>query len=113
MANEKRGVFLTDEEYDQLTQTKTTRKRGLMFKSITAWLFVTTQVAALFWVSSSYAIAFYATVALGQPYPIETLSEQAITTLLGVTALKVIENIFEHNDGALFGHNNNGKGEEV
>ena len=31
------------------------------------------------------------------------LSEQAITTILGVNTLKVVENIFEHNDGAVFG----------
>ena len=72
-------------------------------KSITRLLFVTTQVAALCWVSISYLIALYATVKLGQVLPIETLSGQAIDTILGVTALKVIENIFEHNDGAVFG----------
>ena len=74
------------------------------FMKITRFLFVTTQIFALIWVTLSYAIALYATVALGQPFPVETLSEQAITTLLGGRALKVIENIFEHNDGALFGH---------
>ena len=31
------------------------------------------------------------------------LSQQAITTILGVNALKVVENIFEHNSGGLFG----------
>lgn len=74
------------------------------FLRITRFLFVTAQISALVWVTLSYAIAAYATVALGEPYPVETLSGQAIDTILGVTALKVIENIFEHNDGALFGH---------
>lgn len=72
-------------------------------KGITKLLFVTTQIAALGWVSISYLIALYGTVKLGQVFPVETLSEQAITTILGVNALKVVENIFEHNDGAVFG----------
>lgn len=72
-------------------------------KSITRWLFVTTQIAALCWVSSSYLIAIYSTVRLGVPFPVEELSRQAIESILGITALKVIENIFEHNSGSIFG----------
>lgn len=72
-------------------------------KSVTKVLFITTQLAALCWVTISYIIAGYATVRLGQPYPVVELSQQAITTILGATALKVLENIFEHNDGAIFG----------
>lgn len=72
-------------------------------KSLTRILFVTTQIAALGWVSISYLIALYATVRLGQPYPVVDLSEQAIITILGVNALKVLENIFEHNDSKVFG----------
>lgn len=74
--------------------------------SVTAFLFVTTQVAALGWVTLSYLIAAYSTIKLGQPYPIESLSQTAITTILGGTALKVVQNIFEHNDGGIFGKNN-------
>ena len=77
--------------------------KRVSMKSITRRLFVTTQLFALGWVSASYLIAAYATVRLGQPFPVETLSGQAIETLLGVTALKVVENIFEHNNGGLFG----------
>lgn len=72
-------------------------------QSITRWLFVTTQVAALFWVTLSYGIAVYSTVILKEPFPVVELSCQAIETILGVTALKVVSNIFEHNDGLLFG----------
>lgn len=72
-------------------------------RSVTRILFITTQIAALVWVSVSYLIALYATVRLGQPFPVVELSEQAITTILGVNVLKVVENIFEHNDGAVFG----------
>jgi len=74
-----------------------------MMKSVTRFLFVTTQLAALVWVSVSYLIAIYATVRLGQPFPVVELSQQAIDTILGASALKVIENVFEHNDGGLFG----------
>ena len=79
--------------------------------SITRILFITTQIAALGWVSISYLIAAYATIRLGQPYPVVELSQQASTTILGTTALKVVENIWEHNDGGIFGCSNNGKGD--
>lgn len=75
-------------------------------KSVTRLLFVTTQYAALLWVSASYLIALYATVRLGQVFPVVDLSEQAIKTILGVNVLKVVENIFEHNDGPVFGTSN-------
>lgn len=78
----------------------------IAMKSITRLLFVTTQLAALVWVSVSYLIAIYATVRLSQPFPVVELSQQAITTILGVNVLKVVENIFEHNDGPVFGHRN-------
>ena len=75
-------------------------------KSVTRILFITTQIAALCWVSVSYLIALYATVRLGQVFPVVDLSKQAITSLLGVSVLKVLENIFEHNDGPVFGKSN-------
>ena len=58
---------------------------------------------ALVWVTWSYVIATYSTVVLEQPFPVETLSDRAIITILGVSALKVVENIFEHNEGVVFG----------
>ena len=80
-------------------------KKGKRLKaaSITRLLFLTSQIFALCWVSLSYCIALYSTVKLGQPFPIETVSETAITVILGTTALKVVENIFEHNNGKVFG----------
>lgn len=84
-------------------------KGKCVFQSVTKVLFVTTQIAALSWVTLSYLIALYATVKLGQPYPIEGLSTQAIITVLGVNTLKVVENIFEHNDSKVFG-NSDSKG---
>lgn len=80
--------------------------KRVKIRSVTRVLFITTQIAALFWVSVSYLIALYATVRLSQPLPISELSQQAITTVLGVNTLKVIENIFEHNDGKILGTSN-------
>lgn len=72
-------------------------------RSITRILFLTTQVAALGWVTVSYLIAIYSTVKLGQPFPVTDLSGQAVTVILGVNIAKVVENIFEHNTGGIFG----------
>lgn len=71
--------------------------------SVTKFLFLVTQVAAIIWVSISYVIALYSTVYLGQVFPAVELSQQAIDTILGVSVLKVTENIFEHNDSVIFG----------
>lgn len=81
-----------------LAQTKTKNNA-----SVTHMLFYTTQIAALGWVSLSYLIALYSSVKLGQVYPVESLSSQAIITIFGSIALKVVSNIFEHNDGVVQG----------
>lgn len=86
-------------------------KSGLL-KSVTKLIFVTTQVSALVWVFTSYGIAIYATVQLQQVYTMAELSEPAIHTILGVSFLKVLENVFEHNDGAVFGRSNREEGQE-
>ena len=78
------------------------------FMSVTSFLAITTQVAALVWVSCSYAFAGYATIALGQPFPVTDLSIQAITVLLGNGIIKAVTNIFEHNDGKIFGTSDKG-----
>lgn len=41
------------------------------------------------------------------------LSEPAIHTILGVGFLKVLENIFEHNNGVVFGQNDKSKSDET
>lgn len=86
------------------------RGKRIKAKSVTRFLFVATQLAALAWVSVSYIIAIYATIKLEQPFPVVELSQQAITTILGVNVLKVVENIFEHNDGGLFGRTKESEG---
>lgn len=82
------------------------KKENKRFLRTTRLLFVSTQIAALIWVSVSYIIALYSTVKLGTPFPVVELSQQAISTILGVSVLKVVENIFEHNDGFIFGKTN-------
>ena len=75
-----------------------------LVRSITRFLFVTAQVFAIVWVTWSYVIATYSTVVLMQPFPAEELSREAVRTILGVGVLKVVENVFEHNNGRVFGH---------
>lgn len=82
-------------------------------RSVTRLMFVTTQVSAVVWVFISYAIAIYSTIALQQVYTMAELSEPAIHTILGVGALKVLENIFEHNDGAVFGRSNKNNDSDI
>lgn len=72
--------------------------------SITKFLFVTTQIFVFAWISISYMIAIYATVKLEQPFPVVELSGQAMTVILGNVGMKTAANIFEHNNGGLFGH---------
>lgn len=79
---------------------------------ITRFIFITTQISALIWVFTSYGIAIYSTIRLGQVYTMAELSEPAIHTILGVGFLKVLENIFEHNDGAVFGRSKGGEEDE-
>ncbi len=87
----------------RLRELRAGRERRNLLRSVTRFLFVTTQVFALVWVTWSYVIATYSTVVLEQPFPVEALSDRAIITILGVSALKVVENIFEHNEGVVFG----------
>lgn len=87
----------------RLKELRSGRERPSILRSVTRFLFVTTQICAILWVSWSYVIATYSTIVLAQPFPVEELSRQAIITLLGMSGLKVVENIFEHNEGGMFG----------
>ena len=75
-----------------------------IIRSVTRFLFVTAQVFAIVWVMWSYVISTYSTVVLLQPFPAEELSREAVRTIIGVGFLKVLENVFEHNDGPVFGN---------
>ena len=101
------GVLYCESTYrhlrKRLRELRAGQERRNIIRSITRFLFVTAQVFAIVWVSWSYAIATYSTIVLEQPFPAEELSAEAVRTILGVGALKVLENIFEHNDGKVFG----------
>lgn len=84
------------------------QERPSILRSVTRFFFVTTQFFALLWVCASYGIAIYSTVWLEQVYTMSELSEPAIQTILGVGFLKVLGNIFEHNEGAVFGKSKTG-----
>ncbi len=86
-----------------LTFGKRGRRMVDFLPGVTRLLFITTQLCALVWVFISYGIALYSTVKLQQVQTLAELSEPAIRTILGVSVLKVVENIFEHNDGPVFG----------
>lgn len=96
------GLFLPPVVRTLCKQRNGKRKVNRKF-SITRMVFISTQVAALTWVTTSYVIAIYSTVRLGMPFPVESLSTQAIITLLGNSFIKVMENAFEHNEGGIFG----------
>lgn len=91
---------------------RTRGDRAKKARSVTAFLFMSTQAASLVCVSTSYILAAYATVALGEPFPVTDLSEQAIITLLGNGVLKTVANIFEHNNGGIFGQSDAGDGQK-
>lgn len=88
----------------RVKELRSGRERPNIIRSITRFLFVTAQVFAIVWVTWSYVISTYSTIVLMQPFPAEELSREAVRTILGVGVLKVVENIFEHNDGKVFGN---------
>lgn len=92
----------------RLRELKAGKKPKSILLSVTKLIFVTTQISALIWVFTSYGIAIYSSVCLAQVYTMAELSEPAIHTILGVGFLKVLENIFEHNEGPVFGRNRTG-----
>ena len=75
-------------------------------RSLTRLLMLEATRASIVWVSLSYVIALYSTVRLGIVYTLEDLSKAPITVLLVIPMTKVFGNIFEHNDGKVFGTSN-------
>ena len=80
--------------------------------STTWFLFRLFSMSAVSWVYISYAIAIYSTVKLGQVYTMAELATPAITGIIMILVSKVTENIFEHNDGPLWGKTNKDKHKE-
>ena len=70
---------------------------------VTRRLYVVTLWGCIAWISASYLMAGYALVVLGQVYTLTELSKPALTALTVTLGSKVLGNIFEHNDGAVFG----------
>lgn len=91
------------EERNFFQQGRRGARSKVTLPGVTKLIFVTTQISALAWVFTSYGIAVYSTVRLQQVYTMAELSEPVIRTILGVSFLKVLENIFEHNDSPVFG----------
>ena len=70
---------------------------------VTRRLYVVTLWSCIVWISASYLMAGYALVALGQVCTLAELSKPALTALTVTLGSKVLGNIFEHNDSAVFG----------
>lgn len=70
---------------------------------VTRRLYVVTLWGCIAWISASYLMAGYALVALGQVYTLAELSKPALSALTVTLGSKVLSNIFEHNDSAVFG----------
>jgi len=73
------------------------------FESLTAWLFTVSVVAAIGWITISYLMGIYALKAFGNTDLLTELSKEAMITILGVNLMKMITNLFEHNNGGIFG----------
>ncbi len=84
------------------------RRWPVWLRHVTEFMFVCMMALCCLVVVNACAIAWYSTVVLEQPYPLESMAEQAFLAGLGAIAAKVVGNAFEHNDGGIFGHSNSG-----
>lgn len=76
-------------------------------RHVTEFMYVCTMIMCLLVIVNTCALAWYSTVKLGQPYPLESLSSQLGVTIIGAIVAKVLGNIFEHNNGGIFGQSDN------
>lgn len=74
-----------------------------LIRGVTAFIYIATLIMSLIWITMTYIFAGYATFKLGQPLPVEELSSQALIATVGVVVAKTVANIFEHNNGGIFG----------
>lgn len=70
---------------------------------ITRFFFIAGYIFAMICVSISYGIAIYSTLYLGETYTMAELSDPALRIIVASLVTKVVENIFEHNTGIIFG----------
>lgn len=84
---------------------KRVKKRAwpVWLRHVTEFIFVVMLGMCCFVVVNACGIAWYSTIVLHQPYPLESLASQAFLAGLGAIAAKVVGNIFEHNNGGIFG----------
>lgn len=61
-------------------------------------------MASLVWISLSYVIGIYAVVVYGQVEALVELSADVVRCIMVVLITKTIGNIFEHNNGGIFGY---------
>lgn len=73
-------------------------------KTFTEFMFKVVLIMGVVWVSISYVLAIYGALVLHQLEPLIDLSKEAMGSIIAVLVLKVISNIFEHNDGLIFGY---------
>lgn len=74
---------------------------------VTEFMYVCTMIMCLLVIVNTCALAWYSTIVLHQPYPLESLSSQLGVTIIGAIVAKVLGNIFEHNNGGIFGQSDN------
>ena len=77
---------------------------------VTEFMYVCTMIMCLLVIVNTCALAWYSTIVLHQPYPLESLSSQLVVTIIGAIVAKVLGNIFEHNNGGIFGQSDNQEG---
>lgn len=61
-------------------------------------------VASVVWISLSYVIGIYGVVVYGQVEALIELSRDIVKCIMVVLITKTISNIFEHNNGGIFGY---------
>lgn len=79
-------------------------------RHVTEFMYVCTMAMCLLVIVNTCALAWYSTIVLHQPYPLEGLASQLGVTIIGALASKVLGNIFEHNNGGIFGQSDNKEG---
>lgn len=67
-------------------------------------------IAGIVWISLSYVIGIYGVVRFAQVEPLIELSRDVVKCIMVVVITKTIANIFEHNDGPVFGYSNGVEG---
>lgn len=75
-----------------------------MYKmTLTDRLFLTSFRLSWALITITYGLGVYCTVVLQDPRLLETVSVQLIITVLGCIVMKIVANVFEHNNGGIFG----------